>query len=37
MHMMLALLAGQQPDNQIVPGEFVLRQTTTRLLLDKHS
>jgi hypothetical protein len=34
--MMLDLLAGQQPNSQIVPAEFVLRQTTARLLLDKH-
>ena len=32
MHMMLALLAGQKPENQIVPGELVVRQTTARLL-----
>ncbi len=32
MHMMLDLLAGQQPENQMVPGELVVRQTTARLL-----
>jgi DNA-binding LacI/PurR family transcriptional regulator len=32
MRMMLNLLAGQEPDNQIVPGELVVRQTTGRLL-----
>src|SRR6266699_1710774 len=32
MHMMLALLAGQEPENQVVPGELVVRQTTTQLL-----
>ena len=32
MHMMLALLDGQEPENQIVPGELVVRQTTTQLL-----
>ena len=36
MHMMLALLAGQEPDNQMVPGELVMRQTTACLLPDKH-
>ena len=32
MHMMLDLLAGQQPENQMVPGELVVRQTTAKLL-----
>ena len=32
MHMMLALLGGQEPQNQIVPGELVVRQTGARLL-----
>ena len=32
MQMMLALLDGQEPQNQIIPGELVLRQTTARLL-----
>src|SRR5947199_1024053 len=32
MQMMLALLDGQEPQNQIVPGELVVRQTTARLL-----
>jgi DNA-binding LacI/PurR family transcriptional regulator len=36
MQMMLDLLAGQEPENQIVPGELVVRQTTTRLLPGKH-
>lgn len=36
MHMMLALLDGQEPENQIVPGELVVRQTTARLLSGKH-
>ena len=36
MHMMLDLLAGQKPENQIVPGELVVRQTTTRLLSGKN-
>src|SRR2546428_755930 len=36
MHMMLALLAGQEPDNQMVPGELVVRQTTARLLLGNN-
>jgi LacI family transcriptional regulator/LacI family repressor for deo operon, udp, cdd, tsx, nupC, and nupG len=37
MHMMLALLDGQEPDNQIVPGELVVRQTTARLLAGNYS
>ena len=32
MHMMLALLKGQMPENQVVPGELVVRQTTARLV-----
>jgi LacI family transcriptional regulator/LacI family repressor for deo operon, udp, cdd, tsx, nupC, and nupG len=36
MRMMLALLDGQEPDNLIVPGELVVRQTTARLLSGKH-
>ncbi len=32
MQMMLDLLDGQEPDNQILPGELVVRQTTTRLV-----
>ncbi len=36
MHMMLALLDGQEPENQIVSGELVVRQTTARFLTDKN-
>ncbi len=36
MQMMLDLLAGQEPENQIMPGELVVRQTTARLLPGKH-
>jgi len=36
MHMMLALLDGQKRENQIVPGELVVRQTTARLLSGQH-
>lgn len=36
MQMMLALLDGQEPENQIVPGELVVRQTTAQLLPGKH-
>ena len=32
MRMMLALLDGQEPVNQVVPGELVVRQTTAQLL-----
>ncbi len=32
MHMMLNLLDGQEPENQIIPVELVVRQTTARLL-----
>jgi LacI family transcriptional regulator/LacI family repressor for deo operon, udp, cdd, tsx, nupC, and nupG len=35
MHMMLALLDGQEPDNQISRGELVVRQTTARFLSGK--
>ena len=31
MHMMLDLLDGKQPENQILPGELVVRQTTARI------
>ncbi len=34
MRMMLALLDGQEPENQVVPGELVVRQTTAQLLPD---
>ncbi len=34
MHMMLNLLDGQEPENQIIPVELVVRQTTARLLPD---
>lgn len=36
MHMMLALLDGQGPENQMIAGELVVRQTTTLFLPDKH-
>ena len=36
MQMMLALLDGQKPENQIIPGELVVRQTTARLLDGKN-
>jgi len=36
MHMMLNLLAGQEPENQILPGELVVRQTTALLLPCKN-
>lgn len=32
MHMMLALLDGQKPENQVIPTELVVRQTTAQLL-----
>lgn len=32
MSMLLALLKGENPENQSVPGELVVRQTTARLL-----
>jgi LacI family transcriptional regulator/LacI family repressor for deo operon, udp, cdd, tsx, nupC, and nupG len=31
MSMMLAALDGQKPDNQILPGELVVRETTARM------
>lgn len=31
MHMMLALLDGQEPANRIIPAELIVRQTTARL------
>jgi DNA-binding LacI/PurR family transcriptional regulator len=34
MRMMLALLNGQMPENQVVPGELVVRQTIAQLLPD---
>lgn len=37
MQLMLDLLAGQEPENQILPGELVVRQTTTRLVPGKKS
>lgn len=36
MHMMLALLDGQKPENQIIRAELVVRQTTVQLLPDKN-
>lgn len=36
MHMMLALLDGQKPENQIIHAELVVRQTTVQLLPDKN-
>ncbi|GAC1407855.1 MAG: transcriptional regulator DegA [Ktedonobacteraceae bacterium] len=36
MHMILKLLAGQKPENQTVPVELVVRQTTARLLSNNH-
>jgi DNA-binding LacI/PurR family transcriptional regulator len=36
MQVMLALLDGREPENQILPGELVVRQTTALLLPDKH-
>jgi LacI family transcriptional regulator len=35
MRMVLALLGGQEPENQVLPGELVVRQTTARLLSGK--
>lgn len=35
MYMMLALLHGQEPENQIVPTELVVRQTTARSVPGK--
>jgi LacI family transcriptional regulator/LacI family repressor for deo operon, udp, cdd, tsx, nupC, and nupG len=34
MNMMLALLNGQEPENQILPAELVVRQTTARLVSE---
>jgi DNA-binding LacI/PurR family transcriptional regulator len=36
MQMMLDLLAGQEPENQIVPGELVVRQTTAGFMRGKN-
>jgi len=36
MQMMLALLNGQEPENQFLPIELVVRQTTARLLPAKN-
>ena len=36
MDMMLALLDGQEPENQIVPTELVVRQTAARLVAGKN-
>jgi DNA-binding LacI/PurR family transcriptional regulator len=36
MDMMLALLDGQEPENQFVPTELVVRQTTARLVPGKN-
>src|SRR5438874_2532224 len=36
MQMMLNFLDGKEPENQIVPTELVVRQTTARLLPGKH-
>jgi DNA-binding LacI/PurR family transcriptional regulator len=36
MHMILALLDNQELENQMVPCELVVRQTTTQLLPEKH-
>src|SRR5712692_5847391 len=36
MHMMLDLLAGQEPENQMVSGELVVRQTTAGFLPGKN-
>lgn len=37
MQMLLELLNGEQPENQIIPGELVIRQTTAGLLPHKRS
>jgi DNA-binding LacI/PurR family transcriptional regulator len=36
MHMMLALLDDQKSENQMISGELVVRETTTRFLSEKH-
>lgn len=36
MHMMLALLDNQEPENQVVPTPLVVRQTTTRSQVENH-
>jgi DNA-binding LacI/PurR family transcriptional regulator len=36
MHMMQALLKGQEPENQFLPCELVVRQTTAQLLAGKN-
>jgi LacI family transcriptional regulator/LacI family repressor for deo operon, udp, cdd, tsx, nupC, and nupG len=36
MHMMLALLDGQEPENQMIAGELIVRKSTTLFLPDKH-
>jgi LacI family transcriptional regulator/LacI family repressor for deo operon, udp, cdd, tsx, nupC, and nupG len=36
MHMMRALLSGEEPENQFLPCELVVRQTTARLLSVKN-
>jgi DNA-binding LacI/PurR family transcriptional regulator len=36
MQMMLALLGGREPENRIVSGELVVRQSTARLLQNKQ-
>jgi LacI family transcriptional regulator/LacI family repressor for deo operon, udp, cdd, tsx, nupC, and nupG len=36
MQMILDLLAGQTPENQILHGELIVRQTTAGLLPDKR-
>jgi DNA-binding LacI/PurR family transcriptional regulator len=36
MHMMLDLLAGQEPENQILRGELVVRETTARLVPSRN-
>ncbi len=36
MQLMLDLLAGREPENQVVPGELVVRQTTARLVPSKN-
>lgn len=36
MQMMLTLLDNQEPENRMIPGELVVRQTTTQLLAAKR-